>query len=226
MERKKQNTSPLLKIIILSAVFILPLTAFYFFKFFSEQKLKKLQIYTPESTDCPANLEGDTAHHILPFRLTDQDGKTFTRENLRGKIVVSDFIFTRCPNICIDMSSEMLRLQEAFKGSNDLIFLSHTIDPEHDSVQVLKKYAQELNADENLWRFVTGSKDSLYRLAKCSYFIVAAQKGDNPEDFDHSDKFILTDKEGRIRGYYRGTDKVETDRLMTEIRLLRLEYEK
>ncbi len=213
------------KIIILSAIFIFPLLAFFFLHFFSKTELKKLPFFTPESTECPANLEGDTLHHILPFKLIDQNGKTFTRDNLKGKITVVDFIFTRCPNICINMSSEMVRIQDSFSGSNDIALLSHTIDPENDSVPVLKGYAQKYGADENLWSFVTGAKDSLYHLAKCSYFIVASQNGGKVEDFNHSDKFILIDKSGRIRGFYSGIVKEDVDKLITEMHLLRKEYE-
>jgi protein SCO1/2 len=225
MENQAQPATKPVKYIVLIAVFVLPIAFFYFLGAFNKSKLKSLPIYTPESAECPPNTENDTAHHVLPFTLTDQDGKIFTRENMKGKITVVDFIFTRCPNICIDMSSEMARLQENFSSSNDILFLSHTVDPEYDSVPVLKKYAEHYRADEKIWRFVTGNKDSLYHLAKCSYFIVASQNGSNVNDFNHSDKFILIDKEGRIRGYYGGTDKTEIDRLMTEIRLLRKEYE-
>lgn len=195
-----------------------PALFFLFLKGFGKNKYA-LQVFNPMTADCPPSVV-DSVHRIPPFSFTDQTGKPFTDKDLDGKVFVSDYFFTRCPSICLDMSASLARVQDTFKGNKDLKLLSHTVDPEHDSVPVLQEYAQRYAADPEMWTFVTGAKQSLYEHARCGYFIVAKEDENKPIDFIHSPKMVLVDKQKRIRGYYDGTDREDVDRLITEIQVL------
>ena len=118
----------------------------------------------------------------------------------------------------------MERIVVKFKNNKDVKFLSHTVDPEIDTVEQLKRYAIEHNANTQKWMFVTGSKKSLYEIARNSY-LLNAEKGDGgPDDFIHTQNFALIDKEKHIRGYYDGTDTNEVNQLINDINLLLAEY--
>ncbi len=180
----------------------------------------KIQVFNPKSEFCPPPTSGDTMHRVPPFRLISQDGKTITDKDFEGKIYVADFIFTRCPSICPVMTSELTRVQEAFRGNPDVKIISHSIDPQYDSIQVLKAYSQKHSADNSQWSFVTGDSTQIYNLAKCGYFMAIQKSPDSRLVFDHSDKLILIDKQRRIRGFYAGTKSEEVDRLILEIQIL------
>jgi len=143
---------------------------------------------------------------------------------LKGYIYVADFFFTRCGSICPKMSTQLTRVQAEFEKDSGVKIISFTVDPKNDTVEVLKQYANDYNAIEGKWRFVTGSKDSIYALAQKGFFITAMEDKNHPIDFIHSDKLVLVDKKGWIRGYYNGTDIKEVDKLMTEIRVLQQIY--
>lgn len=185
----------------------------------------KIQVFNPKSDMCPPPANGDTMHRIPPFSFVSQDGKTVTEQDFKGKIYVADFIFTRCPSICPVMTSELTRVQEAFKGNPDIKILSHSIDPLYDSTQVLKAYGDKHKADYNFWTFVTGDSTKIYDMARCGYFMAIQKSPDSRLVFDHSDKLILIDKEQRIRGFYSGTKREEVDRLIIEMQILLAEYQ-
>ncbi len=167
----------------------------------------------------------DTIYYTVgDFNLVNQDSMTVTNETLDGKIYVADFFFTSCPTICPKMKTQMLRVYEKIKSSDDVSIISHTIDPEYDSVALLKNYAANLGVEAPRWHFVTGEKDSIFALAK-TYFIVASEDSDAPGGFIHNGSFLLVDKERRIRGVYNGTKPIEIDILLDDIDLLRKEYE-
>lgn len=220
------NTNQLLKAGALTLILVLPALAFLFLQGFGENEYA-LPILNPESEECTPNKGADGIHRVPAFSFINQDGQPFSDKNLEGKIYVTDFFFTRCPDICLTMSSELARVHEAMKKYSDVIILSHTVDPEFDSAQVLKAYAQRYGADTNRWIFVTGSKAAIYEQARCGYFIAAKPATSNTTlDFIHSDKLVLVDKEKRIRGYYSGTKREDVDRLITEIQVLLSEYKK
>lgn len=166
----------------------------------------------------------DTVFHTVPnFELTDQNGNTVTEKTVKDRIYVADFIFTRCGTICPKMTTQLARIQKEFANDSVLI-LSHTVDPRFDTPEVLKGYAKRYNAKEGTWYFLTGEKQKLYDLAHKGYFIAAREEEQSttPDNsFSHSDKLILIDKKGHIRGFYDGTDPVEIDRLKAEIKVLR-----
>jgi len=134
-------------------------------------------------------------HRIAEFNLINQDGKPYSNEDLDGIFYVTDFFFTTCPTICPDMSSQLMRVQEKYKHRDDFRIISHTVQPEVDSVAVLKAYAQRYQADPNTWVFLTGDKKVIYDLARKSYFAAVTEGDGGADDFIHTENFVLVDKE-------------------------------
>jgi len=153
------------------------------------------------------------------FQFVDQDSNLVTPQTLEGKFYVADFFFTTCPSICPKMKSQMLTVYEEFKDRDDLVLLSHSIDTRHDSVAVLKDYADRLGVDAKDWLFVTGQKQDIFDMAK-TYMITAYEDGNVPGGYMHSGHFILVDKKRQIRGYYDGTDPEDTKELIRDIKKL------
>ncbi len=213
----------ILKVGILLTLLAVPAFVILFLHGFGENKFE-IPVMTPSSPDCKGNVAGGT-HRIPPFKFTSQDGKEITEKDFEGKVYIVDFFFTRCPDICPTMTSELLRAQDAFKDFGNVKMLSFSVDPAHDTVAVLKEYTKKFGVDTNLWTFVTGDKKEIYDLARCGFFI-ASRENSSPiaVDFVHSDKVVLIDKEKRIRGYYSGTSRKEIDRLITEVQILLDEY--
>lgn len=163
-------------------------------------------------------------HKVPDFSFIDQNGKTVTQKDFEGKTYVADFFFTTCETICPIMSKEMMRVAQHYKDDPEIAFLSHTVDPETDSVPQLKAYAQAHQANDSQWRFVTGAKTALYDMARNGYFVTATQGDGGPDDFVHTQNFVLVDKYKQIRGYYDGTEPAEMDKLIKDIALLKAEY--
>lgn len=167
---------------------------------------------------------GPAGHTVRNFELIDHHGKPASHATVQGKVYVTDFFFTTCMSICPVMSNQMERVCNKFKGNEEVMLISHTVNPEHDSVPVLAQYAQKHKAPAGQWFFLTGAKQELYDLARKSYFLDAAEGNGGPDDFIHTPDFALIDKEKRIRGYYKGTDSADVDRLIVDIDLLLQEY--
>ena len=163
-------------------------------------------------------------HHIPAFSFTNQNGETITEKTVEGKIYVADFIFTRCGSICPKMTTNMGTLQKIFKDDDEVLFLSHSVTPQMDSVPVLKKYAEDKGVISGKWHLLTGNMDEIYRLAKKEYYagdtIGYYQTGN---EFLHTENFILVDKHRRIRGVYNGTLPLEMERLSDDIATLKKE---
>lgn len=169
--------------------------------------------------DANGNIRYDSVYHtISKFTLTDQYGKAFTSDFLKNKIYVANFFFSTCLGICPKMTDKMHWIQEEFKGEDRLQFVSHTVDPEHDSGSVLKAYAIQNKIDGKRWHLLTGSRIDLFTLSKKSYFLTSAN--DASGIFAHSEKFVLVDQQRIIRGYYDGTDSKEVNRLKKDIEKL------
>ena len=159
-------------------------------------------------------------HKISDFELTNQNGLKITQEYYNNKIYVADFFFTTCQDICPIMTKNMYRLQEELKNDNDILFLSHTVIPEIDTVQQLKKYSIENKVNDSKWNLVTGDKKQIYDLARKSYLAVEdTEYGEF--DMIHTENFMLIDKKRQIRGFYDGTDDLEIDRLLSDIEILK-----
>lgn len=148
---------------------------------------------------------GDKSHRIADFHFQDQDSNWVSNDTFKDKIYVADFFFTTCPTICPIMSKNMLLVTEHFKGNAAIGIISHSIDPKHDSIPVLKKYAEKLGADTGLWHFVNGPAEEIYTLAEKSYFSAAGEEEEAPGGYIHSGGFVLVDQNRQIRGVYDGT---------------------
>jgi len=155
----------------------------------------------------------------IPYTFTAQDGTPFSQDMLSGRIHVADFFFTTCPTICPIMKTQMLRVYEAFRDNEQLLLLSHSIDPEHDTVEVLHEYASKLEISAKRWLLLTGDKKEIYDTAK-RYGLAALEDENAPGGFIHSGSFTLIDKNGQIRGYYKGTEEESVDDLIRDIRRL------
>jgi protein SCO1/2 len=168
----------------------------------------------------------DTIYHtIAPFRFVDQDSAVITNASFDKKIYVADFFFTTCRTICPIMKTQMLRVYGLIQDMPDVLLLSHTIDPEYDTVALLHDFARRLGVESRKWHFVTGVKDSIYKIAQTSYFATAMVDKSEPDGFIHSGAFLLIDKQRRIRGKYDGTKQEDVDRLVNDIKKLRKENE-
>lgn len=171
------------------------------------------------------NAPGDTTYYQVPeWSFTDQDGNTVSSETTQDKILVVDFFFTTCKSICPIMTTRMAGLQVNLpthdKAYRDVLFLSHTVDPEHDTPEVLKAYAREHKADTARWKFLTGAAPTIYRQGNMGYLISALEDTLDPERFVHSPNFVLVDKRRQIRGYYDGTTSIGMKDLVNDIKLL------
>lgn len=170
---------------------------------------------------------GDTIYHtIADFKFVDQDSAFVTNETFKDKIYVADFFFTSCRTICPIMKTQMLRVYDSIQNDPDVLLLSHSIDPEYDTVGLLHDYAERLGVKSDKWHFVTGSKEDIYKIAQTSYFATAMEDKSEPDGFIHSGAFLLIDKDKRIRGKYDGTKEEDVNRLLAEIQRLKKEYAK
>ncbi len=166
-------------------------------------------------------VNGDSVYHTIPdFSFVDQDSNEVTNKTYEGKIYVADFFFTTCPTICPIMKTQMLRIYDKFKDNPEVGILSHTIDPRHDSVAVLKAYAKRLGVSGNFWHFVTGNRDKIYELGQKEYYVTAGEDSTAAGGIIHSGAFILVDKKRRVRGMYDGTQEKEVSRLMKDMNVL------
>ena len=147
-------------------------------------------------------------------------GKSSLKKKYDNKIYVADFFFTTCQSICPVMTKNMKDLQYKLIEDSEVLLLSHTVFPEIDSVEVLKKYAIDNSVIDSKWDLVTGDKKEIYDLARKSY--LAAKDNDFSEyDIIHTENFVLIDKKKQIRGFYDGTDKEEINRLINDIKILK-----
>jgi protein SCO1/2 len=168
----------------------------------------------------------DTLYQTIPyFQLQDQYGQVFTAAQIQNKIYVADFFFVTCPSICPRMKRNLLKVNEALGTDTNFFILSHTIDPEHDSVSVLYDYADKLGVNNSNWYFLRADRNYTYQLAEKSYYASAIVDSTEPGGFVHSGGLILIDKKRRVRGIYDGTNADETDKLINDIKRLKNEEE-
>lgn len=167
---------------------------------------------------------GDTIYHtIAPFSFTNQFGEKVSDSTTKDKIYIANFFFATCQSICPRMNTQLGRVQNAFTKDNDVLFLSHTINPMNDTVEVLAQYGAKYGAIKNKWHLLTGPKPVIYDLAKTSYLINAVEDDGSVEGFIHSEFLLLIDKQKRIRGTYDGTDSIMVNKLIEDIKLLKTE---
>jgi protein SCO1/2 len=167
----------------------------------------------------------DTIYNTIPpFSFTNQYGDTVTEKLVEGKIYVADFFFTTCPTICPVMKRQMIKVYKEYKDNPQVMILSHTIDPEHDTPEVLNTFAKDLGIEGKQWQFLTGPKEKIYEIGQKSYLSPAQEDKTAEGGFLHSGAFILIDKDKHIRGMYDGTTEEGTQKLIKDIQVLLKEY--
>ncbi len=206
-----------LLLLLLPAAFI----GWYFYSKKENKPIRTLAYFGPKTHQ---KTKDTTYHTVPPFFFIDQNNNKVTENEVKGKIYVTDFFFTTCKSICPVMSTELERVYKKFNQRNDFLIISHTVDPETDSVLQLKEYAKLHGVDDNKWLFVTGEKKHLYEIARKGYLLNAEEGDGGEEDFIHTQNFALVDKERHIRGFYDGTDSIEINRLMVDLKCLFDEY--
>lgn len=210
---------------------VLPFTGYFAVKYYSEKAVQMPLRYFYDSVDTikkDGRISTDTVfHRVKNISFTNQLGKTVTLDSLKGKIIVIDFFFTRCPSICPGLALRMKKLQESFTNDNDSIvqFISISVDPEHDSVPQLRKFADRYTSNHDDWWFVTGNKKEIYDFA---FNELKASIADTEADtaFIHTENFFLLDRHRVVRGWYNGFDSIKQAKLVRDIPLLMLEKEK
>lgn len=166
----------------------------------------------------PLPVLGEKGHVIADFQFLNQYGSTVSLQDWKGKIVVANYFFTHCASICPKMMYQLKRVQ-AYADVDNILLVSFSVDPERDSVARLKEYAAKHGVLKN-WKLITGNKRDLYRLARNSFLITATDGDGGPDDFIHSDNFVLIDRQKRIRGFYNGTEETEVNSLIKDIKKL------
>jgi len=202
-------------------VLIVFVLAYWFSREITPLKIKLLPYYIHHSADNKMLETSELGSKISSFNFTDQREDTYTDKEVKGCIYVADYFFVTCPGICKEMGSQLQRVYAAFEKEKNVKILSHTSKPDEDKPDVLMAYAQKMGVkDHDKWVFLTGDKKSLYDVAHNQYHIVDELGNGDEDDFIHSERFVLIDKDSYIRGYYDGTDSASVDKLMQDIRFL------
>jgi len=189
-------------------IYVIMLGAFlassaFFYKYLSVSRQHKLQIMG----------------QINDFNLQGSDGKNVTLADLKGMIWVADFMFTTCSGICPMMTKNLASLHRSYKQEKDVLMVSISVNPETDTPEVLKAYAKKHNADAAQWLFLRGSNEAIKKIAVESFKL-----GSVDEPVFHSSYFTLVDRQGRIRGYYDGTDDEGVRKLFKDLAILKKEH--
>jgi protein SCO1/2 len=218
-------------ILSLMLAILLPLTGYFLVKYYSKDAVNMPHKYfVPDSVVVRErngkNVTDTIWHKVKDISFTNQLGKKVNLYDLHGKIIVLDFFFTRCPSICPGLAKSMKRLQDSFKQNDSIVqFISISIDPVHDSVQQLRKFADRFNINHDTWWMVTGKKDEIYDFALHEVRANIADPGVDTA-FIHTENFFLLDTNHIVRGFYNGFDTVAQTKLVRDIPLLMLERDK
>ena len=164
----------------------------------------------------------DSVYRVIPnYKFQTQSGDTLELDSLRGNIYVADFFFATCPGICPKLSNSLEKVQQNFSKETNFKIVSFSVDPAKDTVQALRRYAAMHNAIPGKWYFLRGNKQDIFDLASRGFSLTAKDDEDGgPEAFIHSEKLVLVDQSGNIRGYYSGVDSNRVNKLMGDIVLL------
>ena len=207
---------------------LMPLTGFLLVKWYSEDAVHMPRRYFYDRVDTVTKsgrkIVDTVWHHVKNRQFTNQLGETVTLDSVKGKILVINFFFTRCPSICPGLANSMRKLQQSFSNSRDSIvqFISVSVDPEHDSVPQLREFANRFTVNHDSWWFVTGPKKEIVDFALQE---LKASIADTEVDtaFIHTENFFLLDRDRVVRGWYNGFDSVKQAQLVRDIPLLMLE---
>ena len=205
-------------LILIPVIFIV----WYLFREKQDKPLTYLPYFGPKH----ALKVNDTTYHFIPdFEFTNQFNEKVTQTTLKNKIYVTEYFFTTCQSICPVMNTNLERVYKEFKDKPEFMIVSHTVDPEMDTVPVLMEYAKKHGVVSKKWLFLTGEKPKLYDIARKGYLLNAEEVTGDADDFIHTQNFALIDKEKHIRGFYDGTDSLEINRLIQDVKLLLKEYD-
>ena len=214
-------------LLALAIAVLLPLTGYWIVNYFTHRNVSMPKRYFYDSVNVVENkgkISYDTAWHpVKNMEFTNHLGNNVSLDELKGKVIVLSFFFTRCPTICPKMGVAMRKLQTSFPENDSIVqFISISVDPVHDSVPVLKKWADKFEVSPDNWWLVTGNRDSIYDFA---FKEIKASVADVNVDtaFVHTENFFLLDKDRVIRGWYSGLDPEAQSRLVQDIPLLMLE---
>ncbi|MGB1385037.1 MAG: SCO family protein [Flavobacteriales bacterium] len=208
------------RILSFGLIFITSVAVAYFMYFRPEDDLPIYQPsqLNPALVDPSALLAED--HRVLDFELLNHLGDTVSLSDVEGQILVVDFFFTRCATICPLMTKNLQRVHDRLDPTMPVQILSHSVTPVADSVPVLHAYAEKHGANPALWWFLTGPKDEIYTLARKSYFSCLDEGDGGFQDFVHTENVVLVDNQGRLRGFYDGTDEQAMSRLFRDLTFL------
>ncbi|MEO8823120.1 MAG: SCO family protein [Ginsengibacter sp.] len=206
---------------------LLPLTGYLLVSYYSGRAVQMPHRYFYDSVNVSqknGKFSYDTAwHHVENLHFTNQLGQQVSLNDLKGKIIVLDFFFTHCPTICPKLAVAMKKLQSSFPNNDSIVqFVSISIDPEHDSLAQLRKWANKFNINPDSWWLGTGNKERTYKFA-LSELKASVADADVDTAFIHTENFFLLDKERVVRGWFNGLDSVAQSRLVRDIPLLMLE---
>ncbi|MGH7601820.1 MAG: SCO family protein [bacterium] len=160
---------------------------------------------------------------VPDFTLTEHSGQPFGLNDLRGNIWIADFIFTNCAGTCPIMTTAMTEIQKTAltERLDDVKLVSITVDPERDTPEVLQRFAAGYGALKDRWYFLTGEGAVIQQLANKGFLLSAATSGGSAEEpIIHSNRFVLVDRQGRIRGYYDGTEEEKVAQLLKDLKKL------
>ena len=222
----------------LCIVALLPVVSYLIVKTASDDAVVMPPRYFPDSV-INKIVDGKTVtdtvwHRVNNISLVNQLGDTVSLDDINGSIIIADYFFTRCPSICPTLTKNMKSLQDAMKmkdsrrriDSSYVRFLSFSVDPERDSPDVLKKYADKYAVNHDTWWFLTGDKKKIYDFA-FNELKLGLQDGKGIDsNFIHTQKFVLIDKNRNVRGYYNGLDSSSMSKLAEDLTLLMLEKDK
>jgi protein SCO1/2 len=200
-------------------VFFFLLSAAFMYYYFKTEKEK------PNRSALPV-IGSNEGHKVGKFSFTSQEGKTITEKDVQGKIRVVEYFFTTCKGICPKMNENMGKVYDQYRLDDQVLIMSHTVDPKNDSSAAMMAYSKKFNADPQHWLFLTGDKQELYNMARYSYLISAQDDTTGvsiDKDFIHDNHFVLVDKENNVRGFYDGLDMKEVNQLIEDIRILKEE---
>jgi protein SCO1/2 len=164
-----------------------------------------------------------TSARALAFDLRSQDGTALTAADLRGRIHVASFVYTRCSVICPVLVERLQAVQSAIASSDDVRMVSFSVDPDRDTAEALATYARDHAIDVHHWLLLTGDRSQIFRLARTFYFADDGRLSGSSGDFLHTEKVLLVDRQGRLRGIYNGTQRVDITRLIADLGALRSE---
>lgn len=217
-------------LIALLIAILLPLTGYLLVNYYGSKAIQMPRRYFYDSVNVivkNGKTTYDTAwHKVSNLHFTNQLGQQVSFDDLKGKVIVLDFFFTHCPTICPQLTESMRKLQTSFPNNDSIVqFVSISIDPKHDSVAQLRKWADKFNVDPDSWWLLTGDRDSIYNFALKEIKASVADVGIDTA-FIHTENFFLLDKDRVVRGWFNGLDSVAQSKLVRDIPLLMLEKDK